>query len=103
MGDKKIMILNIYPASEKILYKILSKHNVMWKEILEVFSNKHRIEKVIKDNYGQIKYACLGTAENGRYIKIIFVRESINNLKIITALDMDDSEKKRFLRRWYDK
>lgn len=91
-GD--IMNLNIYPASLKILNKILVRHNIQWCEVLELFENLHRIRFLGKDKYNQMKYTANGTTNAGRYIKVYFVKQ--DGIKVITARDMSDTEKSIF-------
>jgi uncharacterized DUF497 family protein len=90
-------MINIYPASWNILNKLLVKHKIEWKEVEEIFENKPRIFKILtKDQYYQSRYKALGQTFNGRYVIVIFSKAKNNDIKVITARDMDKSEKKQF-------
>lgn len=92
------MIRRIYAASRAILEKIERRHRVEFGEIVEVFSNPHIIRKSYTDQYGQRRYFLLGRTDAGRYLTVWFVFERSDEVKVLTARDMDDKERKMFQR-----
>lgn len=47
----------------------------------------------------QGKYIAFGQTDAGRYLVVVFVEKTDRRLRVITARDMTNNEKKRFKRR----
>ena len=74
------------------------KHGVTEEEICEVFLNND-IKCVIIKYKTDIKdtiYNAYGVTFDGRYLEIGYVKESPSKYRIIHAMDMRNSSKKRF-------
>jgi uncharacterized DUF497 family protein len=48
---------------------------------------------------GEGRYLAYGETDNGRYLLVVFVRKSGGVMRVITARDLTDAEKKRYRRR----
>jgi len=76
------------------------KHGVTEDEIWEVFLNE-TIKCVILKYKTGIKdtiYNAYGVTFDGRYIEIGYIKKSYSKYRIIHAMDMKDSSRKRFKR-----
>jgi len=76
------------------------KHGVTEEEIWEVFLNK-TIKCVIlkyKTDIEDTIYNAYGVTFDGRYLEIGYVKISYSKYRIIHAMDMKDSSKRRFKR-----
>ena len=72
----------------------------VWSEIDEVFESDPHVELIVaSDQYGESRYAALGQTEAGRYLYIVFVPVEGTRAKVITARDMDDSQRRKYKRR----
>jgi len=74
------------------------KHGVTEDEIWEVFLNE-TVKCVIlkyKKSAPETIYNAYGITEEGRYLEIGYVREKTFRYRIIHAMDMRESAKKRF-------
>lgn len=69
------------------------KHGVTDEEAEETFFNRHKVSKS-KFN----RYALFGVTNSGRYLTIIFQRKPGNIVRIISARDMTDKERKYYKR-----
>ncbi len=76
-----------------VIEKIRSKHGVSPEEVEEAFFNTPY--QVLRAEEG--KYKWLGRSDNGRYLMIVLVRQG-NYIKVITARDMNDSERRLYAR-----
>ena len=86
-----------FPASDAILDKIEAKHGVTWEEVEEVFANRPRLFRFLKaDQYSEPRYYALGRTSAGRYLTVVFVPVTPNQAKVISARDMDASERRRY-------
>lgn len=82
---------------DTIVEKLAWKHNVLTSEVEEILSGKCRIfrkEKGIVD--GEHLYNALGRTNSGRYLAVFFIMKLNNKALIITARDMNKSERKRY-------
>ncbi len=74
------------------------KHGIIEAEIWEVFLNDD-VKCVIvkyKKTHPDTIYNAYGLTENRRYLEIGYVKESPSQYRIIHAMDMRDSSRKRF-------
>jgi hypothetical protein len=80
--------------------KLRRKHNVLVTEVEDVlFSNPHIkfVEKGHRES--EDLYAAHGQTEEGRYLIVLFVLKAGNEALILSARDMDRSEKRSYERR----
>ena len=82
---------------DRIVEKLAWKHNVLPSEVEEVLSLKC---KIFKKERGKVEdehlYNALGQTGAGRYLSIFFIIKLGNKALIITARDMNKSERKRY-------
>ncbi|HAO19052.1 MAG: hypothetical protein BWK80_50935 [Desulfobacteraceae bacterium IS3] len=77
--------------------KLAWKHNVLPSEVEEVLSGKCRIFRKEKGRVeGEHLYNALGRTDAGRYLSVFFIRKLGGKALIITARDMNDSERRRY-------
>lgn len=72
----------------------ISRHFVDSMEVEQVFDGKYLVRKT-KEN----KYLVWGQAYSGRYLFIVFRYLGKGKIRVITARDMMDKDKKFYLRR----
>jgi uncharacterized DUF497 family protein len=70
----------------------IAAHSVTPEEVEEVFIGRHMI-KSTRDS----RYIALGQTEEGRYLTIVFEQKQ-RSIRVITARDMTQSERRLFLR-----
>ena len=82
---------------ERIVEKLAWKHNVLPSEVEETLNGDCRIFR--KENgkvEGEHLYNAIGKTESGRFLSVFFIRKISNKAFIITARDMNKSERKRY-------
>ncbi len=82
---------------DTIVEKLAWKHNILPSEVEDVLSGDCRIFK--KENgkvEGEHVYNALGRTNGGRYLSVFFIRKLDNKALIITARDMNKSERRRY-------
>jgi uncharacterized DUF497 family protein len=72
----------------------IAEHGVEPYEAEEVIDNA-----ILVTGVGQGKHAAFGQSDGGRYLLVIFAKKSDTRLRVVTARDMTDAEKKRVKRR----
>lgn len=74
------------------------KHGITEDEIWEVFLNDDIIPVIVKykKTHSDTIYNAFGLTEDGRYLEIGYVKEHASQYRIIHAMDMRDSSRKRF-------
>jgi len=83
-----------------IIDKLIIKHQVDQDEVEEVFFNSSRYRFVEKGNTpGEDVYLAAGQTDTGRYLAVFFIRKPANVALIISARDMDRSERRRHERK----
>jgi uncharacterized DUF497 family protein len=81
----------------RIVEKLAWKHNVLPSEVEEVLRGDCKIFRKEKGKIeGENLYNALGKTESGRFLSIFFIRKLGNKALIITARDMNKSERKRY-------
>jgi uncharacterized protein len=85
------MKVNTFEWNEDNEDHIISKHQVWPEEVEELFSYKHHVRKT-KDK----KYLVYGQTSSGRYLSVVVILKPKNKIKVITARDMTDKEKRAF-------
>ena len=79
----------------------IAKHNVTPEEIEEVCFDHPLIIKSKQDAKGiNPIYYVLGQTDSGRYLLIVIIYFKQGRAMVITARDMDQSERKRYQRRF---
>ncbi len=76
--------------------KIYDKHGVTAEEAEEVFYNDPLVRKA-----GHGRYLAFGQADDGRYLFVVFIRKSGGVVRVISARDMDRSERRAYRRKRY--
>jgi uncharacterized DUF497 family protein len=72
----------------------LARHSVDWDEAEAVVAND---PLVLRTSDG--KYLAYGQTDEGRYPLVVFIRKLGPLIRVITARDLTDREKKRYRRR----
>lgn len=72
----------------------LAPHRVEMDEAEAVLDNS---PVVLRTSDG--KYLAYGQTDEGRYLLVVFVRKPENMIRVVTARDLTDDEKRRFRRR----
>ncbi len=84
---------------EDIVEKLLWKHNVEEYEVLEVLENRPKfIFKEPGYSPGEDVYAAFGQTNLGRHLSIFFVYTRDKRAIIVSARDMSDKERKKYVR-----
>ncbi len=83
-----------------IIDKLAAKHRVSQDEAEEVFFNRPRF-RIVEAGHrqGEDVYAAGGQSDAGRYLIVFFIRKAHNTALILSARDMDRSERKRYERK----
>jgi len=85
---------------ERIVEKLAWKHNIVPAEVEEVLSGRCRVFKKESGKVeGEHLYNALGQTKNGRYLSVFFIRKLNDKALIITARDMDKTERKRYAKK----
>jgi len=80
-----------------IVDKLFQKHQVQQKEVEEVFANKPRFTFVERGKIkGENLYSARGQTNSGRYLSVLFIYKKSREALIITARDMDSTERKAY-------
>ena len=81
----------------RIVDKIAWKHNVLPSEVEEVLSGQCMVFRKEKGKVeGEHLYNALGKTEAGRFLSVFFIKKFGNKALIVTARDMNKSERKRY-------
>jgi uncharacterized protein len=84
----------------QIIDKLSWKHGVEPEEVDQILFGQSRFRKVQKGHIpGEDVYAGLGQTESGRYLIVFFVYKQTREALILSARDMDKSEKRQYGRR----
>ena len=85
---------------DKIIYKLLRKHNVTQQEIVEIFANKPYIRFVERGHRaGENVYSAMSQSDGGRYLIVYFILKEDNKALILSARDMSRKERKKYERK----
>ena len=71
----------------------VARHGVDPDEVEEVFVGRHR---VLRSREG--RYVALGRSVAGRYLLVVFEAREFGEIRVVTARDMAEKEKKYFKR-----
>ena len=74
------------------------KHGVTEEEIWDVFLNQEIKCAIVRYKivYPETIYNAYGVTEDGRYLEIGYVRETATQYRVIHAMDMRESVRRRF-------
>ncbi len=95
-GEISLQIQRVY-ISRSIADKILSKNNVVPKEVREFFSNAYFKPKIYRSDRIRGAYVAYGRTLEGRYLMVAFFLYK-KQAKVITARDLTSTERKRYAR-----
>jgi uncharacterized protein len=80
-----------------IVDKLIWKHQVNPKEIIEIVFGRPKYRKVQKGHIqGEDLFAALGKTDSGRYLIVFFIYKSNNEALILSARDMNEKERKMY-------
>ena len=80
--------------------KLIWKHHVYQEEVEDVLFGHPLFRKVQTGHIpGEDLYSALGRTEAGRYLAVFFIYKSTHEALILSARDMDDSERRQYERR----
>ena len=82
---------------QQFVEKLAIKHGVEKTEVEEVLRNHPRFRFVSKGNRaGEDVYSAAGQTDTGRYLIVFFIRKSNRRALIISARDMDRTERRNY-------
>ena len=85
---------------DEIVDKLAVKHGVTSEEVEEVFFSRPHFRFVeAGQRKGEDVYLASGQTDAGRYLVVFFIQKSANRALILSARDMDGSERKRYERK----
>jgi len=85
---------------EQYVEKLAWKHGSTPEEVEALFASNPHFRFVEKGQVaGENMYAALGRSDEGRYLIVFFIHKLDGRALIISARDMDDSEKRLYGRR----
>jgi uncharacterized DUF497 family protein len=91
------MYINELVWIPEIVMKLVTKHNITPEEIEAVFLSRPHFRFHEKGRVeSEHMYTALGQTEAGRYLIVFFIMKSDHKALIISARDMDISERKRY-------
>ena len=84
----------------EIVEKVAIKHRVGPDEVEEIFFNKPKY-RFLESGFrvGEDVYTASGQSDSGRHLIVFFIHKRDNRALIISARDMDASERKRYERK----
>ena len=83
-----------------IVDKLATKHGLRQDEVEELFFSRPRFRFVEPGHTpGEDVYAATGQTDNGRYLIVFFILKSNSVALILSARDMDRSERRRHERK----
>ncbi|MFN8454966.1 MAG: BrnT family toxin [Anaerolineae bacterium] len=70
-----------YIWREDVMDKLAWKHQVQVEEVVELFSNRPRIERLERGHRsGEDLYVALGQTDEGRYLTVFFIHDSTEKI-----------------------
>ncbi len=85
---------------EEIVQKLIWKHSVETEEVREIFNNNPRFRFVERGHRkDENVFAALEQTEAGRYLICFFVYKTDKRALILSARNMTDTERKRYVRK----
>ena len=84
----------------EVIDKLSWKHGVNAEEVDQILFGQPLFRKVQKGHIpGEHVYSAFGRTESGRYLTVFFIYKQSREALILTARDMDSSERKAYERR----
>lgn len=84
----------------EVVDKLAWKHGVTAEEVDQVLFSRPLFRKVQKGHVpGEHVYSAFGRTESGRYLTVLFIYKASSEALVLTARDMDSSERKAYERR----
>lgn len=84
----------------EVVDKLAWKYGVTAEEVDQVLFSRPLFRKVQKGHVpGENVYSAFGRTESGRYLIVFFVYKASREALVLTARDMDGSERKTYERR----
>jgi len=81
----------------EIVEKLLDKHDISPEEAEQVFFNHPRYRFHEKGHVqGEDMYTALGQTDSGRYLVVFFIFKPFHRALIISARDMDRTERRQY-------
>ena len=71
----------------------IARHGVDTDEVEEVFIRRHRLYRSREG-----RYVVLGQSMGGRYLMIVLEQKEHGEIRVVTARDMSEKERRRFKR-----
>ena len=97
-GESAVRIVGLIWL-EEIAEKLEVKHRVIPEEVEQVFRRQLGIRRMKKGHYhGEDVYRALGRTDAGRYLVVFFLHKMTGEALILSALDMDDKERRSYAR-----
>jgi len=89
-----------YIWREDVIDKLAWKHQIQPEEVVDVFKNKPRVERLERGHrLGEDLYVAFGRTDAGRYLTIFFIHKKNGQALINTARDMTKKERRRYGRK----
>ena len=86
-----------YIWREDVIDKLAWKHQLRLEEVLDVFENNPRVERLERGHQpGENLYTALGQTEEGRYVIVFFIHKKDGQALIVTAREMTRRERRRY-------
>jgi uncharacterized DUF497 family protein len=83
---------------EIFIQKIENKHQVIIAEVEEILYGKKKVYRMAKgDVKGENVYLALGKTTSGRYLSVFFILKKNNEVLPISARDMDNKERRKYV------
>ena len=73
----------------------IARHGVIPDEVREVIAGNFLVERTRWD-----RLLLVGQTDAGRYLALVVVPDEMGSYSLITARDADESERRRYHRRW---
>ena len=85
---------------DHIVEKIETRHHLSQDEVEDVFANDPKYRKAARGDFqGEDLYYAYGQTESGRYIFVVFIYKKTRDALIISAREMDPTERKRYVKK----
>lgn len=83
-----------------VVNKLLQKHEVRPDEVVQVFANRPRFQRIARGNVaGEDMYVATGKSDAGRFLIVFFIFKSSQKALIVSARDMTARERRRYGRK----
>ncbi|MCY3626059.1 MAG: BrnT family toxin [Gammaproteobacteria bacterium] len=94
------MLIDEIIWQQQFVEKLATKHGVEQTEVEEVLTNRPRFRFASKGNRpGENVYSAMGQTDAGRYLIVFFIQKPNRRALIISARDMDETERRNYERK----